>query len=156
MEQNIIKWIGYEYEHKDKSKDWFWAISIIGLCISIITIIYDNALFGIFIIIASITIMMLANTKPRIVEYILSPKGIVIDGKLYIYDHLHSFWVETHHLHRPTIFIKTKKNLHRLFVIPLETDAANPNDIRDYLLQVLPEEHIYEPLSHRFMKMLGL
>lgn len=156
MEENTIRWIGYEYEHKEKTADWFWAISIIAICFSAIAIIYSNVLFGIFIIIASITMMLLSKNKPRVIEYVLSPKGIIIDNKLHLYSNLRSFWVETHNRSIPTIFIKTKHNLHGLFIIPLETDAADPHDIRDYLLQALTEEHIYEPLSHRFMKFLGL
>lgn len=156
MEENTIRWSGYEYEHKEKTTDWFWAISIIAICLSAIAIIYSNFLFGIFILIAAITMMILAKNKPDIIEFVISPKGIIINKKLYMYSNLRSFWVETHGSHIPTIFIKTKHNLHGLFIIPLETDAVDPNDIRDYLLQALPEEHIHEPISHRFMKFLGL
>ncbi|HYC34371.1 MAG TPA: hypothetical protein VEC13_01430 [Candidatus Paceibacterota bacterium] len=156
MEENLIRWIGYEYEHTEKSSDWFWAVAIIALCTAIIAIIYNNVLFGIFIILAGVTMMMLAKRPPRIIEYAVTPKGIMVEKTLYLYKHIHSFWVDTHIKQHPELLIKTKKNLSRLFVIPIKYGAADSHDIRDYLLQVLPEEHMEESLSHRLMVKLGL
>ncbi len=156
MEENSIRWIGYEYEHTDKSTDWFWAVGITAVCVAIIAIIYDNTLFGIFVIIAGVMTMVIAKRPPEIVEYCLTPKGLMINKTIYLYKHLHSFWIETHSKDRPELLIKTKKNLTRLFVIPIDHSAGNPHHIRDYLLQVLPEEHMEEPLSHVAMRRFGL
>lgn len=155
MEENSIRWIGYEYEHTDKTADWFWAVGIISLCIAIISIIYDNTLFAIFIVIAGLMAITLAKRPPEIVEYALTPKGIMIDGKIYLYKSIHSFWIDTHIKEHPELLLKTRKNLTRLLVIPIAHGAGDPHKIRDYLLQALPEEHIEEPLSHVIMRKFG-
>lgn len=156
MEENSIKWSGYEYEHTEKSADWFWAVSITAISIAIIAIIYDNTLFGIFILIASFMMMTLARRAPRVVDFAVTPKGIQIDGKLYLYKDLDCFWVDTHIKTEPELIVKTKKSLHRLFFIPLFTGTVDAHDVRDYLLKALKEEHMEEPLSHRIMRRLGL
>jgi len=156
MEENSIKWIGYEYEHTDKSTDWFWAVGIISICTAVISIIYDNTLFGIFLILSGIMVMILAKRPPEIVEYALTPKGLMVGKTIYLYKHLHSFWVDTHIKAHPELLIKTKKNLARLFIVPIQKGTGDPHEIRDYLLQVLPEEHMEEPLSHRIMQRFGL
>jgi hypothetical protein len=156
MEENSIKWSGYEYEHTPKSADWFWAVSITAISIAIIAIIYDNMLFGIFIVIAAFMMMTLARREPEIVDFILTPKGLKIKEKLYIYKDLDCFWVDTHIKEEPELIIKTKKSLHRMFFIPLFTGVVDAHQVRDYLLQVLKEEHMEEALSHRIMRRLGL
>lgn len=156
MESNSIRWIGFEYEHTEKGSDWFWAVGIIALCCAVIAIIYDNMLFGIFIILAGVTMMMLAKRPPEIIEYAITPKGLMVGKTIYLYKHIHSFWVDTHVKQHPELLIKTKKNLSRLFVIPIRPGTADPHDIRDYLLQALPEEHMEETLSHQIMVKLGL
>lgn len=156
MEENSIKWSGYEYEHTPKSADWFWAVSITAISIAIIAIIYDNTLFGIFIIIAAFMMMTLARREPEIVDFILTPKGLKIKEKLYLYKDLDCFWVDTHIKEEPELIIKTKKSLHRMFFIPLFTGVVDAHQVRDYLLQVLKEEHMEEALSHRIMRRLGL
>lgn len=156
MEDNSIKWIGYEYEHSEKSSDWFWAVGIITICLAVIAIIYDNTLFGIFMVLAGFMTMMLAKRPPDIVQYALTPKGVMVDDTIYLYKDLQSFWVDTHIKETPELLIKTKKAVARLFIFPIPHATANPHEIRDYLLQALPEEHMEDPLSHRLLVKMGL
>ncbi len=156
MEENSLRWLGYEYHHTDKSVDWFWAVGITAICTAIIALIFDNFLFGVFILIAGAMMMILANRPPEIVEYKLTPKGLMINSKLYVYKDLDTFWVDTHIAIDPELLIKTKKSLHKLFIIPITEPMIDPHDVRDYLLRVLKEEHMDEPLFHRIMRRLGL
>ncbi|HZS43198.1 MAG TPA: hypothetical protein VFA52_03210 [Candidatus Paceibacterota bacterium] len=150
-----LTWQALEYHHEPKSVDWFWAVGIIALCIAVTSVIYGDILFAILVLIGAGSLAIYAVREPELVQFELNEKGVRIDRKLYPYATLESFWVEEHrNVHpRPKLLIKSQKITMPLIVIPIE--EIHPDDIRNFILNYLPEEEHYEPLSQKLMEYLG-
>ena len=145
----------YEFDYKEKTADWFWAVGIITVSIAAVAIIYDNPLFAVFMALAGLTVGMTARKLPRVITFEINTKGIIVDGVLYPYGNLKSFWVEESKWAPPKLLVKSEKFITPILVIPIETDVANASAVRGFLLSFLPEEKLLEPFSHKFMNYLG-
>lgn len=154
MEDKIV-WKGYEFDFKEKTVDWFWAVVIIVIAIAAISLIYSNYLFALFIVLAGITMLKMAHKEPRYLRYEINTKGIIIDEVLFPYTSLKSFWVEDSKFAPPKLLLKSTKFMLPIIIIGIETDIVNSDAIRNYLLDFLPEERIYEPFSQKLMEVLG-
>lgn len=89
-----IKWQAFEYEHTTKSADWFWIVWIIAIGIAITAYLFNNLLFGIFILISAFSLSIYASRKPDLLNFTLSERGFLIKGKLVPFSAIQSFWVE--------------------------------------------------------------
>ena len=154
-EKDKIIWRSYEYDYKEKTADWFWAIGIITICLAIISIIYDDALFAVFMAIAGFAVMVTARKKPREVYFEINTKGIIVDGTLYPYGKLKAFWIEESKFSASKLLIKSEKFITPIMVVPIETDVSDASSVRAFLLSFLPEEKMLQPFSHAFMNYLG-
>ena len=150
-----IRWSGFEFEYREKTADWFWAVGIIVVSLAVIAIIYDNALFGVFIAIAGVMLIMTGRKEPRILDYELTEKGLLINDTLYPHIHFYSFWVAESKYAAPKLLLRTDKWTNPVLAITIETDYVDADRVRDFLLDYVPEEKIEESLSLKVMEFLG-
>lgn len=150
-----IRWTGFEFEYKEKTADWFWAVSIIVISVAIIAYIYDNTIFAMFILLAGATSLSLAKQPPKLFDYELNKEGLLINDKLYFHIDFKAFWVLESKYHAPKLILRTGRMINPIMVITIETDYADSATVRDFLLDYIPEEKMDEPLSIRFMEFLG-
>ena len=149
-----IRWSAYEHEHVERGSDWFWALGIVAACIAVISILFGNVLFAILIIVAALTIGMMARTPPELVEFELSERGIRIGNTLHRYDEIISFWVEDESETDPLLLVDTTKFMSPNLIIPIEhTDASA---IRAYLQERVEEVPMKEPISHKILEFFGI
>lgn len=152
---NNIHWTGYEFEYKERTADWFWAVGIIFVCITIVSFLYGNAIFGLFILLSGIMVLINSNKPPRLINYELTTNGLMIDDKLYPYIDFKTFWVTESKFDSPKLLLRTNKITNPIYIITIETDYVDPKAVRDFLLDHIPEEEIRESLSLKFMDFLG-
>jgi len=152
MDKDPLVWETYEYEHKEKSADWFWALGIIVVAGAIGSYFLENILFAVLLVIGGFTMAMLAARHPD--EWIceLSSRGLRINSTLYPFSTIESFWVEDDG-ETGKIILKSKKAVMPELIVPLED--LDPDYIREFLLEYLEEEEMHEPLSHLIMERLG-
>ena len=102
MENAIIHWSALEYDHKDKTIDWFWAVGLSALAGAVIAILYKNYFFGIFLILAGICMGMFGARKPGMVEVGIFEDYIIVGDRKYEWKTVHAFNIigtgETTHL----------------------------------------------------------
>ena len=155
--ESMISWKAYEYIHEPKSADWYWALGVISLAIAGASIIFGNYIFAILVIIGAISLAVHAyHHEPKLVTFTLNEKGVKIDHIFYSYKTLESFDIETHETEIGTfakIFIKSKKTLMPLIVIPIA--EVHPEDVREYLSIFLEEGEHMESTGHRLLEWLG-
>lgn len=151
--ENKISWQALEYKRKEKTANWYWAVIIIALSLVIISLMTHNFLFAIIIVISTIILLSFSVNPPNILNIIMNQKGIVVGKDMYPFATLASFWVESMDNDNQKILLKSKKIIMPLIVVPLE--EHHHLDIREFLLQYLPEEEIHEPLSQKIMEKLG-
>lgn len=156
-----IEWETHEFHHNPKSADWFWAVGIIVVTGAVVAFIFNNIIFGIFLLIAGFALAVHANAKPDVMYYAITDKGIIKGDSLHPFDSLESFWIENlreiealHPSLKSHILIKTKKSIISIIVIPIH-EEVNISELREILLTHLPEEKISEPLHIKIMERLG-
>ena len=148
-----ITWKALEYKKKEKTADWYWAVIIIAISMAAIAFILHNILFGIFLIIATTVLLMFSTKDPQIIEVSIDKRGIVVNKERYPFATIESFWLDISEEKNHKILLRSKKVFMPLIAIPLED--YHHLDIRDLLLEFLPEVEMHEPVSHKIMEKLG-
>ena len=155
MIEGPLIWEALEYDHVEKSNDWYWAVGIIAGSIALISIILGNIIFAIVVVVSTFALIVASKRHPRLVEFTLSKAGLYIDNELRPFGTLRSFWVDDNsHLDQPSkLFFKPRSMTAQLIIIPIE--EIDPIDVRDFLLHHLLEEKHEEPLLQMIMERLG-
>ena len=155
MHKTPFIWEAHEYFFQEKTPDWYWAVGIITVCVAVLSIIFGNVLFGLIVLIGGFILSIFAARKPTLLRFELNKSGLLINKRLFPFSSLESFFVEDnrHHDMQSKLLIKSQRVIVPLIVIPLE--GIDPEDIRDFLLDHLLEEHHAESLGQKIMEGLG-
>ena len=163
-----LEWSALEYEEKERSTDWFWALGVIIVASSLTAIIYSNYFFAILLILSGILLGFFANEKPSLVSYELNQKGLKIRTRLYSYENIKAFWVQAGEQQqlgsldeitvegrlKPILFIKSERLFMPIIGIPIKnTQAREIHSIM--ILKNIPEEEMKEHPSEKIMEFLG-
>ncbi len=148
-----IEWDAHEYEHKERSVDWFWAVGIISVSIAITAIIVGNIIFGILVLISAFALSLFANRLPATIHMIVDEKGVTRGKVLYPYSTLKSFWIDTEHPHKK-IILRSEKMFMPLIIVPLG-DETLVEKIHEGLSQSLSEEFHSLPFVEKILEYLG-
>lgn len=155
IDDDRIRWDSYEFKYREKTRDWFWLVGIITVSSALIFMIFDNVLFGIFILIAGFILMYSSQRKPYIIEFELTNKGVIIGGQMLPFRNIYSFFIFNDKVSPPKLLLKTNRKIAPIVVVPIETDYVDAETIHDFLIHFLPEEEMHESLSHRLFESLG-
>lgn len=152
MNDQII-WHTLEYKKREKTADWYWAVIIIAISIVVISIMMDNILFAILVVLAVTTLLIFSNREPQIIEVEIGDRGVRVVKELYPFSSLEAFWVDDSNKDEPKIILRSKKTIMPLVIIPI--DEYTHEDIRLVLLDKLEEKEMHEPLPQKIMARLG-
>mgnify|MGYP001606132662 FL=1 len=145
-------WSALEYEEKNRSSDWFWALGIIVVTSSIATIIFENYFFATLIILSGILLGFFAIKKPDTIIYELNQKGLMIRNRLYPYENIKSFWIQTEL--KPILFIHSERAFMPILSMPINETIAE--DIHSIMLSKnIAEVEMKEHASEKIMEALG-
>ncbi|OGI90427.1 hypothetical protein A2911_01670 [Candidatus Nomurabacteria bacterium RIFCSPLOWO2_01_FULL_40_15] len=154
-----LEWTALEYEDKERSKDWFWALGVIIVTAGATSIIFGNYFFAILIVLGGTLLGFFATKKPNEVLYELNEKGLRVGTRLFPYENIKSFWVETESPENktevvPTLFIKSERFFMPIISIPLKHNmVAEIHDV--FIFNNIPEEEMREHISDHIMRSLG-
>jgi hypothetical protein len=149
-----LHWEAFEYEPRNRSNDWFWAVGIITVAIAVTAIIFNNVLFGLVVILGGFVLSLYAARPPHKFDVVIDDLGIRVDKVFYPYRTLESFWVEEHH-HIPKILIKSQRLVMPFIGIPLDVEEVSPEEINSFLSQHLPEIFHGETIFEKLIERLG-
>lgn len=154
-----LEWSALEYEEKERSKDWFWALGVIVITSSIAAIIYSNYFFAALLLISGILLGYFAIKKPDLISYELNEKGLKIRTGLYPFENIKSFWVQLGSTNegkeiKSILFIKSGRVFMPIIEIPIDNTLAE--DIHFiFSSKGIAEEEMREHLSLKIMESLG-
>lgn len=147
-----LAWSHLEYEEKERSTDWFWALGIIVIVGSLTSIVYSNYFFAALLVLSGILLGFFATQKPKMVSYELNGKGLQIRTRLYPYENIKSFWVQIEP--NSLLFINSGRIFMPIISIPIERYMAE--DIHSIMTsQNIAEEEMKEHISEKIMDTLG-
>lgn len=147
-----LSWTTTEYLHTEKTSDWYWIVGIITISIAVISIILNNVIFAILIIISSFTLSLFASKRPEKIGVEINDLGVTFGKTRYRYNDLESFWIETREVN-DRVLIKTTAILKPFIVIFIED--VDPEKIREMLSEHLHEEEHSEPLLEKLLMYFG-
>jgi len=158
-----IRWVVLTHEHQERSVDWYWAFGLIALAGIGVSIYFNNILFALIIALGALSIGILLARGPREHEVHVHERGITLDGTLYPYQSLQSFWVapefepedESDDEYPLYLRLTTSSYVHPHFTIPLE-DSAHASEVREFLAQYLDEVEQQPHVSEHVARLLGL
>ena len=148
-----IEWDAYEYEHKERSSDWFWATGIIAVAIAIISVIFGNIIFAILVLVGSFSLSLFVNREPEAIRCTIDDTGVTRGKVKYPYSTLSSFWIDTYHSHKK-IILKSKKLLMPLIIVPM-SDMVDADEVHEKLSEYLEEEFHSLPLVEKMLEYFG-
>lgn len=147
-----IEWEAHQYEYKERSPDWFWAVAIVTVAVAVTSIIFGNVIFAILVLVGVFSLMLFVNREPDVVEVRIDERGVTRGKVHYPYETLRSFWVDPDHSH-PRIYLRSAKSFLPLILVPLGN--ADPERVSDALARTLEEEHHAPPFVERLLEHLG-
>ncbi len=147
-----LLWKTHEYMHREKNSDWYWIVGIVSVTLCVISILLGNLMFGVFILVATFTLVLYASRPPQELEVELGDKGIRIDDTFYPYRSIDSFWIEEFELH-PRILIKTHRKIFPYISVLLYD--VEPEEVKTYLSQYIPEEFHSESFIEKLFIYFG-
>ena len=153
-QRSPIRWSADEHQHIPHGSDWYWALGVIAVATSLTAIIFGDVLFAIVIVVAAVTLGLVARTPPRHMTFELSERGVKVGETLHRYKEIISFWV-THDEtgEPPLLLIDTTKFMSPNLIIPLE--GVSENSVRAYLTERVPEVEMHESVAHKILEFFG-
>ncbi|MEI7709357.1 MAG: hypothetical protein WCI76_01430 [bacterium] len=153
-----LTWSAFEYEEKERSTDWFWALGIIVVTSAVASIIFGNYFFAALLLLGGALLGFFSVKKPEIITYELNDQGLKIRTLVYSYDRIKSFWVqnstEGENGLEPLLFVKSERIFMPIVSIVINDDIAN--DVHEiFLAKNVPEEEMKEHPSIQIMERLG-
>lgn len=149
----LITWEAPEHHHIEKSTDWYWILGIVAIAGSIVSIILGNILFGILILLAAATMVLVARKEPRMISFEVSMNGVRVDRDFYPFSSLESYAIITRDSEEPQLLLKSKHFFMTLIIVPVPDEFVE--DVDWIIRSRLPGEQLSEPISHRILEFFG-
>lgn len=148
-----IEWLAPEYNHKERSNDWFWTIGLVTIIACILAIYFGNYVFAIFLFISGASLILFSLRHPPDVAYKIETKGLTMGKDFYEWKNIKSFNMKNTDDTDAKLLIETKKYLLPVYTIPVPKEIVER--IKTNIILVIPRSEIDESKSMVFMEKLG-
>lgn len=150
-----LSWQVDTHEHKGHSADWYWTLGLLALAGAGLSVFLGNLLLAVILLMGSGCIGYLSARGPREHQVRIDQKGVVLDGTVYPYKNISSFWVEEAPEREPRLLVSTTGIMHPQLIIPL-LSGARASAVRQYLRRFAKEEEQPPHLGQHVAELFGL
>lgn len=155
MEENlIVTWEAYDKQDKERKVDWFWALGIIGIAGSVLAFIFDNFLFGVFILLGIVIMIFLVSQKKKKISYKLDEQGLHMGTELLPYKKIFSFYLDESG-EWGKILLHTNHPISPIVGVYYEDKSIGDDIYEMFMEHEVKEEYLVEPISHQIFEKLG-
>lgn len=154
-EATLLEWHAEEHTHRPKSPMWFAALAAgTTVAVGLQLLIYANFIGALTLAFIGGLIYYIAQHKPKVMRYRIMVDGIALNNTLYHYRDLENFNVIYEPGEVKTVIFRSRRRLSPY--IHMEIGDADPVEIRDILLEFLPEDQeLEEPLVDIIARRVG-
>jgi hypothetical protein len=147
-------WDAMEFEHREKTVDWYWGLGIAIVTGIILCIIFKNYLLAVLLAVGGLLMGFYGDKPHPHVRVEISERGIRMDKDLYTYETIQSFWMYTDHRNHNRLIIVTGRPVmpQRIVTIP---DSLPAKDLRTYLMDHIPEKETKPSLLDLLTDIIG-
>lgn len=147
-----LSWTTLEFEEKDRHPDWLWYAALIFGIAATLSFFYGNIFFGIFLVIAGISVIMFAMRKPSMVTVTFHEKELQIDNDRIVYERIKQFWIDESG--KPDkLLLLVKGSFVPMLSVPLAGVTAET--VRTEILKHAPQVEMRESLGTKIAERLG-
>ena len=150
----VIAWNVHSHVHRERTSDWYWALGLIALVGAAASIFFGNTLLAVILVVGAASVGVLASRTPREHGVRIDARGISIDGTLYPYASVQSFWVEESG-DAPRLFVSTSGIIAPHLTLPLQ-DRARAGQVRSFLKKYATEEEQGPHFGEHIAEFFGL
>lgn len=136
MPNKVISWQAPEFRHYQKTYGWYITLISVTVLLAGFFAIQSDIFASVTMILLGLIVMFFARQKPQTVVIELSPKGVKFGNIIFPYKQIKYFWVVYSETHKTVNFL-TNTLLNNTMIMELE--EQDPEEIRLFLLQYLPE-----------------
>jgi hypothetical protein len=147
-----VTWTTLEFEPQERHPDWNWYAGLVAVIAAVIAFFYGDVFFGIFAIIAGITVIIYAIRPPKHLTITINDDGVAINGELTPYKAITQFWLDETDKHDKLLLL-VKGSFVPLVGLPLQ--AITAETVRAALKPHLPEVEMRESRSIKIFEQLG-
>lgn len=151
----FFSWKFNEFDHHERSSRWYmWAAIALGALL-VYSFLSSNFLFGMIIVISSLTMILLRRNNKE-VEFSIMEDGISIDDKFHEYNSLQNFFIIYQPPEVKTLYFEPKSVFS--LRIPVNLTDQDPSAVRKVLREYLEEDldQENEPLSDQVSRFFKL
>ena len=150
---HVLSWQAHEFRPYPKNLGWYVTLISIAILVIAFFVLVENDIFAaVSLGLIAILIYLFSRQTPQRVEIELNNRGVKFDQLFYPYKQLKYFWV-VHNNDHQTVNFHTSALVNNTVILELENQ--DPEAVRQYLLQHLPEHPETEAtpvqkIMHRF------
>ena len=149
-----ISWQAPSKHHAVNKRYLMIVISVLLLGAVGVYIFKQDIIMAIFLILASIVIMLYSTKKPELKNIVIDISGVRIGEDGFIYKELQSFWIDYNPGFDKELSLESKRWYLPYVTISLENQ--NPIEVRSWLMNFLPEKEHEKSVIDILFKKIGL
>ncbi|MBI4975463.1 hypothetical protein HZA40_01430 [Candidatus Peregrinibacteria bacterium] len=150
-----ISWTTAEYPRHERGIVWKIVISLLALGLIAWGIWYEAWTFSLAIVTFVVVYAIIHREGQKEVKVIISDIGIKVGHRKYPFGAIKGFWIRYYPPHTKTLHIKVNGDF--AVNIPIELNYQNPAEVRDCLIEKIPEfEDKNESISDIIIKLLKI
>ena len=155
--EQAISWTVATHVHQERSVDWYWGLGVAVAAGTVMSIFFGNLLLAFILLIGAGSIGTLIARGPRDHSIRIDNRGISMDGTVYRYDSLHSFWIENIPAENggPRLLVSSSGIISPQLIIPL-LDGRRAQNVHSTLKRHLAEEEQHPHLGDSVAQLFGL
>lgn len=149
-----IKWRAPEFDPRPKGISWYWLSIILAVIIIGIAVWQKNFLFGFFVVVAEILVLVWGNREPEMVGFALDAGGFTVGDKKHLYSEFENFSAENDpEKEWPNLFLNFKSRIKP--TLKIKAPKGRVGEIKQILNSALPEAEYQPSLLDAFEEFLG-
>lgn len=133
-----ISWQAPEFIHYPKSFWWSAGLSLVSLILVGYFLWQKEILTALLFALFFILLFYFSRVRPKQIHVRLTPHGLKLNHYRLPFQQITSFWIVYEPPEVKTLNFETTAYLNRFLTLQLENE--NPLEIREFLLQFLPED----------------
>ena len=145
MGEELLSWDAPEYVRNERTADWYWGVSLLGIAGVVASVYFGNYLFAVVVLLSAVLIITAATRPVHIHGVVLTENGIKVDSKFTAYKDVSAFWVFEHPREGAKLLLKSETVLIPVAILPL-VGAVSTDQLYSVLRGRVPESEIKIPI----------
>ena len=133
-----ITWQAPEFMHYPKSAAWFIVLTAVAAGFAGYFLFRKDFLTAAMFVLLYVVVFFFSRKKPKIITVKLAGQGVSVGGTRLPWQKIKAFWIVYNPPEVKTLNLETAAYLNP--VITLQLAEADPGEIREFLLEFIPEE----------------